>query len=161
MKIAIYPGSFDPLTYGHLDIIDRASNIFDKLYVAIAVNSSKQTLFTLDERLDMCGEVLAERPKCEVVHFSGLTTDFAREINACSIVRGIRAVTDYEYEYAIYQVNRELNPDLDTVFLLAGQKYSFLSSTIIKEVARYGKSLKEYAPPGVAVALLKKFGHIV
>ncbi|MCB1139707.1 MAG: pantetheine-phosphate adenylyltransferase [Leptospiraceae bacterium] len=161
MRSAVYPGSFDPMTFGHLDIVDRARCMFDKIYVAIAINSAKNTLFSLEERRDLTKEVLKDRHDVEVVSFEGLLTDFAREVSATAIVRGIRAVTDFDYEYAIYQVNRQLNPEVDTVFLLASQKYSFISSTIIKEVARYGKSLSEYAPPEVSKALLKKFGHIV
>ncbi|MCB1306012.1 MAG: pantetheine-phosphate adenylyltransferase [Leptospiraceae bacterium] len=161
MKTAVYPGSFDPMTLGHLDIVDRARCMFDKIFVAIAINSAKTTLFSLEERRSLTQEVLKDRKDVEVVTFEGLLTDFARDVNATAIVRGIRAVTDFDYEYAIYQVNRQLNPSVDTVFLLASQKYSFISSTIIKEVARYGKSLAEYAPPEVSEALLKKFGHIV
>ena len=160
MKTAVYPGSFDPMTFGHLDIVDRARCMFDKIYVAIAINSAKSTLFSLEERRSLTQEVLKDRKDVEVVTFEGLLTDFARNVNATAIVRGIRAVTDFDYEYAIYQVNRQLNPNVDTVFLLTSQKYSFISSTIIKEVARYGKSLSEYAPPEVSQALLKKFGHM-
>ncbi|GIX40900.1 MAG: phosphopantetheine adenylyltransferase [Leptospiraceae bacterium] len=164
MKIAVYPGSFDPITNGHLDIINRAKEIFDKVIIAIAVNSSKKTLFTLEERKELIEKVISKRKeldgKVEVVIFRGLLTTFAKEIKATAIVRGIRAVTDFDYEYAIYQVNRELAPEVDTVFLLASREFSFISSTIIKEVARYGRVLKEYAPPEVNEALLKKFGHI-
>ncbi len=164
MKIAVYPGSFDPVTYGHLDIIERACEIFDKLYIAIAVNSSKKTLFTLEERKELIELVLAEekkeiREKVEVSIFRGLLTTFAREMKASCIVRGIRAVTDFDYEYAIYQANRELAPEIDTVFLLASKEYSFISSSIIKEVARYGRTLDKYAPRQVNQALLIKFGH--
>jgi pantetheine-phosphate adenylyltransferase len=160
LRVAVYPGSFDPMTFGHLDIVDRARCMFDKIYVAISINSAKKTLFTMKERSELTREVLKERKDVEVVTFEGLLTDFARDVQATAIVRGIRAVTDFDYEYAIYQVNRQLNPDVDTVFLLASQKYSFISSTIIKEVARYGKSLSEYAPPTISEALLKKFGHM-
>ncbi len=164
MKIAVYPGSFDPITNGHLDIIYRAKEIFDKIIIAIAVNSAKKTLFTLEERKDLIEKVIQCNQdlvnNVEVVIFEGLLTTFAKEVKATAIVRGIRAVTDFDYEYAIYQVNRELAPEVDTVFLLASREYSFISSTIIKEVARYGRVLTEYAPPEVNEALLKKFGYI-
>ncbi len=140
--------------------MDRASALFDKLVVAIAVNSSKQGLFSLEERLALIQAVLAGRPGVEVTHFTGLLVDFTEKINANAIVRGIRAVTDFDYEYAIFQVNREMNPRVETVFLLASKEYSYLSSTILKEVARYGRSVSEYAPAVVGHALLQKFGHI-
>ena len=160
MKIAVYPGSFDPFTNGHQDIVDRACEIFDKVVVAVAVNSSKKGgLFTMEERLDLMREVLKDRDDVEVSTFDGLLVDFSEKVNATAIVRGIRAVTDFDYEYAIYQVNREMNPRIETVFLLASKEYSYLSSTILKEVARYGRSVTEYAPAVVAEALLKKFGH--
>jgi len=161
LRIAVYPGSFDPFTNGHLDIVERATFLFDKIIVGIAVNSEKSTLFTLAEREDMIAEVLRSRSDVSVVSFTGLLVEFAREVGASTIIRGIRAVTDFEYEYAIYQMNRDLNPDLDTVFLLASKEYSFLSSTILKEVARYGQSVSEYAPSVVSNALLNKFGHSV
>lgn len=158
-KIALYPGSFDPFTNGHLDIVDRACEIFDELVLAIAHNSKKTTLFSLEERREILEEVMSDRPRVRVAEFEGLTTTYARTVGATAIVRGIRAVTDFDYEYAIYQVNRDLEPEIDTVFLLASRDYSFLSSTIIKEVARYGKTFPEYAPDPVNRALLRKFGY--
>ena len=161
MRIAVYPGSFDPFTNGHLDIVDRARTLFDKIIIAIAVNSEKSTLFTLKEREDMIAEVIRDKSDVIVVSFTGLLVEFAKEVGARTIIRGIRAVTDFEYEYAIYQMNRDLSPELDTVFLLASKEYSFLSSTILKEVARYGQSVSSYAPSVINGALLKKFGHSV
>ena len=159
MKIAIYPGSFDPITNGHIDIIDRASAMFDRLVVAVSVNSGKTSLFSIDERLEMLRSVLKDRASVEVDSFTGLLVDYARNISATVLVRGLRAVSDFDYEYAIFHMNSELNRDVDTVFLLAGKSYSFLSSTIIKEVARYGRPVTAYTPGLVSEALLKKFGH--
>lgn len=160
MRTAIYPGSFDPFTNGHLDIVERACALFDRIIIAIAVNSSKSTLFTLQEREEMITEIIQGRGQIEVVSFEGLLVEFAKQNGANVIIRGIRAVTDFEYEYAIYQMNRDLNPGLDTVFLLASKKYSFLSSSLLKEVARYGQSVSEYAPEIVSKALLRRFGHL-
>lgn len=159
MKIGVYPGSFDPITNGHLDIVDRGRALFDRLIVAIAVNSAKDSLFSIEERLELLRQVLGDRADVEVSSFNGLLVDYVREVRATSIMRGIRAVTDFEYEYAIYQINRDLNPEVDTVFLLAGKQYTFLSSTMIKEAARYGRCMDEYAPAVVNQALLRKFNH--
>lgn len=159
MKIGVYPGSFDPITNGHLDIVDRGRVLFDRLIVSIAVNSAKESLFSVEERLELMRSVLGNRENVEVSSFNGLLVDYAREVGATSIMRGIRAVTDFEYEYAIYQINRDLNPEVDTVFLLAGKQFTFLSSTMIKEAARYGRCMDEYAPAVVNQALLRKFSH--
>lgn len=156
--IALYPGSFDPFTNGHLDMVDRACEIFDELVLAIAANSRKTSLFTVEERQELMQAVMAGRPNVRVTSFTGLTTTFAREVGASVVVRGIRAVTDFDYEHAMYQVNRDLAPDVETVFLLSSREYTFLSSTIIKEIARFGKVYDDYAPPVVNAALLRKFG---
>ncbi len=140
-------------------MVKRARSLFDHLIVAIAVNSSKSTLFSMEERKDLIQEVLADMPNVEVSFFEGLLVDYAEKINATVIVRGLRAVTDFDYEYAIYQINQEMNPGVETMFLLAGKEFSYLSSTILKEVARYGRSVEAHAPPAVSRALLKKFGH--
>ncbi|MFN3603583.1 MAG: pantetheine-phosphate adenylyltransferase [Leptonema sp. (in: bacteria)] len=164
MKLAVYPGSFDPITYGHLDIVNRSLEIFDKIYIAIAINSSKKTLFTLEERKELIEKIIQSKKefqnKVEVVVFRNLLVKFAQEVKAKAIIRGIRAITDFEYEHAIYQVNRELAPDIDTIFLMASKEFSYISSSIIKEVAMYGKILENYAPPEVNEALLKKYGYI-
>jgi len=159
-RLAVYPGSFDPFTNGHLDIVKRAAGLFDRVVVAVARNSSKSSFFSVEERIDMLNEVLGGMAEVEVSSFQGLLVDYCKSVNAKVIVRGIRAVTDFDYEYAIYQLNQELNSDVETVFLLAGKQYSFVSSTLIKEVARYGRSVEDHAPACVNHALLKKFGHI-
>lgn len=158
-RLAVYPGSFDPFTNGHLDLVKRAAQLFDRVVVAIATNSAKKTLFTVEERLAILTEVLHDMPNVEVAHFSGLLVDYCNKVGAKAIVRGIRAVTDFDYEYAIYQLNQELNPGVETVFLLAGKEFSFVSSTLIKEVARYGRNVEAHAPIAVNRELLKKFGH--
>ena len=157
MRIAIYPGSFDPVTKGHLDIIERAQRLCDCLLVAIAHNSSKKSLFSVEERAALLEEALKDKPKVKVKTFSTLLIDFAREQRASAIIRGLRAVSDFDYEYAMYQANIEMCPEIDTIFLLSSREYSFLSSSIIKEFARYGQRLDKYTPEPVSRALLKKF----
>ena len=159
MKTAVYPGSFDPFTNGHLDLVQRASQLFDRVIVSVAINSSKNSFFTVEERLAILREVLASMPGVEVASFEGLLVDYCRTVGARAIVRGLRAVTDLDYEYAIFQLNHDLNAEVETVFLLAAKEYSFVSSTLIKEVARYGRSVEQHAPPAVSRALLRKFGH--
>ena len=161
MQTAIYPGSFDPVTNGHLDIIERARRLFDHLIVAIAHNSSKKCLFSVEERAKLLAEILKDMPNVEVRTFSMLLVDFVRQEKACTIIRGLRAVSDFDYEYAMYQANAEMCPEVDTIFLLASREYSFLSSGIIKEFARYGQQLNKYTPEVVSKALLKKISEVV
>lgn len=158
-RIAVYPGSFDPITNGHVDIITRASRLFDRLLVAVAANSSKSGLFTYEERVQLIQGVVSGLPNVEAVTFSGLLVDYARECGAAAIIRGIRAVTDFDYEYAMFQMNQEVYPEAETVFLLASGDFSYLSSTIVKEFARYGRPVDRFCPPAVSAALLRKFGH--
>ncbi len=137
MSIAVYPGSFDPVTYGHIDIIERSAKVFDKLIVAVLVNSAKKPLFTTQEKVDMIRKATSHLDNVEVVSFSGLLVDFAKEQGASVSVRGLRAVTDFEYEIQIAQTNAKLNKDLDTMFFTTSIEYSYVSSTIVKEIASY------------------------
>lgn len=159
MRLAIYPGSFDPITNGHLDIIGRASRIFDRLIVAVAHNSAKRGLFTVQERGEFIRESVSAIGNVEVATFEGLLIDYASDCGALAIVRGLRAVTDFDYEYAMHQMNSEMSPEIETMFLVASKEFSYLSSTIVKEFARYGRPVDNFTPPVVSEALLKKFGH--
>lgn len=156
MKIAIYPGSFDPVTKGHLDIIKRASNIADKLIVGVLNNSAKTPLFSVEERVEMLQEAVKEYPNVEIKAFSGLTVDFARSEHATYMVRGLRAVTDFEYELQLSQTNKVLAPDIDSIFLTTSLDYAYLSSSIVKEVAAYGGDISGFVPEFVAEKIFNK-----
>ena len=146
MKKAIYPGSFDPLTLGHLDIIERSARIVDELVVGVLNNSAKNSLFSLDERVSMIKEMTDSMPNVTVTSFNGLLVDYMREIDATIIVRGLRAVTDFEYELQIAQTNHVENPEVETIFLTTSLQYSYLSSTIVKEFASYVGDLSKFVP---------------
>lgn len=157
MRIAVYPGSFDPITYGHLDIIERAADLFDKVIVAVSVNSSKKPLFTIEERVEMIAAECRHIKNVEVKHFNGLLVDFAVQNNARSIVRGLRAVSDFEYEFQMALTNRKLNAQLETIFLVSQPKYSFLSSSIVKEIASLGGDISGFVSQNVASRLHTKY----
>ena len=146
MKVAIYPGSFDPVTNGHVDMIERASKIVDELVVGVLNNSAKNSLFSLDERVSMLKEITKDMPNVTVASFDGLLVDFMEKIDATIIVRGLRAVTDFEYELQIAQTNHVENPEVETIFLTTSLQYSYLSSTIVKEFASYGGDLSKFVP---------------
>ncbi len=156
-KIAVVPGSFDPITLGHVDIIRRAADVFDTVYVAVLNNSAKNPLFSIDERIALIGEVLKDIPNIRIETSSGLLIDYARQKNAKAIVRGLRAVSDFEYEMQITSMNRVLDENIETFFIMAKNKYSFLSSSIVKEVAKYGGNIGELVPKIVEQALITKF----
>ena len=163
--IAIYPGSFDPITNGHLDLIDRASKHFDRLIVAILRNETKEPLFSVEERIEMLREVIAGYPNVELDSFDGLLVDYAAARQATVLLRGIRAISDYEFELQMALMNRRLRPEIETVFLMAGEAYSFLSSRLVKEVIALGGNITGLVPPIVAERLqkrmpLKKSGHM-
>ena len=146
MKIAIYPGSFDPVTIGHLHIIRRAASIFDKLIVCVMVNAGKNPMFTLEERVDFIRRVTAELPNVEVDSSGDLLAEYAKSKGDCVIVKGLRAGSDFEYEFQMALINRKINPDLDTMFLTAEHQYTYLSSSTVKELGAYGVDLSDFLP---------------
>ncbi len=149
MRIGVYPGSFDPMTLGHLDICERGSAIVDKLVIGVLENSSKKPMFTVEERLQMLKEGTKHLPNVEVRPFSGLLVDFLREQKATIVVRGLRAVTDFEYELQLAQANRNLYPDMETVFLCTNAQYSFISSTVVKDILHHGGDVGHFVPENV------------
>lgn len=154
--IAVYPGSFDPITNGHLDLIERASRLFERLIVAILRNEAKKPLFSVEERLEMAREVLRDYPNVEVASFGGLLVEFAASRGARVILRGIRAISDYEYELQMALMNRRLAPEIETVFLMAAEDYSFLSARLVKEVVALGGDVSGLVPPLVEERLRKR-----
>jgi pantetheine-phosphate adenylyltransferase len=155
--IAIYPGSFDPITNGHLDLIARGSRLVDRLIVAILGNEAKQPLFSVEERVEMLEEVVQQYANVEVGTFNGLLVDYATERGANMILRGIRAISDYEYELQTALMNRRLQPEIETAFLMAGEAYSFISSRLVKEVAKLGGNISGLVPPVVETRLKGRF----
>lgn len=156
-RLAICPGSFDPVTYGHMDIIRRGAKVFDHVIVAVFNNQSKSPLFDVNERLEMLKEVTADIDNVSVDACSGLLMDYAEEKGASAVIRGLRAVSDFEYEMQITSMNRKLNEDIETFFVMTNNQYSFLSSSIVKEVAKYRANIADLVPPAVEKALAEKF----
>ena len=154
MKVAIYPGSFDPITFGHMDIIERACGIFDKVILAVAESETKKPLFTLDERLGLTKSIYSDHPKIETVSFSRkLTVELAREHNACAIIRGLRAVADFEYEFQLATMNRSLAPDIESIFLTPKDTLIYVSSSLVKEIAELKGDISRFVHPNVDQAL--------
>ncbi len=156
-SVAVYPGTFDPITMGHVDIINRALNLFDTVIVAVAVNSAKDPVFTLPERIKMIEDTFVGRDRIEVSAVSGLLVEYAHEQKAKAIVRGIRAVSDFDYEFQLALMNRKLKREVDTVFLMPGFRWIFISSSIIKDAARNGGDVSDLVPPHVNEMLISKF----
>ncbi len=159
MRTVIYPGTFDPITYGHLDVLERALNLFEEIIITIAINPSKKPLFSLEERIRLIETVLEKNPeghRVKVQGFDGLLVDFAREKKASAIIRGLRAVSDFEYELQMALMNRRLADEITTVFMMPHEKYTYLNSTIVKEVSRLGGNISNFVPKNVQKALNKK-----
>jgi pantetheine-phosphate adenylyltransferase len=156
-KIALCPGSFDPVTRGHLDIIKRASNVFDEVIVCVFNHSSKSPLFTVEERVELLKEVTKDLPNVKVDAYQGLLIDYAKSVGAKAVIRGLRAVSDFEYEMQIASINRKLDEEIETFFMMANNQYSFLSSSIVKEVAKYEAIVSDLVPEVVEEALRKKY----
>jgi pantetheine-phosphate adenylyltransferase len=156
-KTALYPGSFDPITNGHLDIVERALKIFDRLVVAVAVNPVKETMFSKDERIALIENAIKDKERIIITSFTGLTTAFARKLGVEAIIRGLRMVSDFEYEFQMALMNRKLDSAMDTVFLMPSEQYSYLSSSLLKNIAEYDGNVDCFVPKNVAEALKKKF----
>jgi len=159
MRRAIYPGSFDPVTNGHLDVIQRASRLFDDLIVAVAFNDQKQksTLFSTDERIELLRQSCDDIPNAQIVKLDGLLVDFAKQQGAGAIVRGLRAISDFEFEFQMALMNRKMEPSLETIFMMPKEEYTYISSRIVKEIARLGGNVESFVPHWVARALADKF----
>lgn len=159
MRICVYPGSFDPVTNGHLDIIERASKIFDKLIVAVLVNSSKTPVFSINERIEMIQDIVKDKKNIVVDSFSGMLIDYMKEKNAKVIIKGLRAVSDFEYEFQMALMNKKMNPTIDTLFMMTSSKYSYLSSSMVREIARHGGNISEFVPKIIKRRIFEKFNN--
>ncbi len=155
--LAVYPGTFDPLTFGHADLVHRAARLFDRLILAISADSRKTTLFSIVERMEMAQRLVSDIPNAKVERFDGLLVDYARATGACAVVRGLRAFSDFEYEFQMAIMNRKLAPDLETLFLMPKEEYSYVSSSVVREIAQLGGDISAFAPDFVCEALKKKF----
>ena len=157
MSRAVYPGSFDPITYGHLDIIKRASDTFDEVIVAVATNSSKKSLFSINERIDIVNKVVSDYSNVRVSTFDGLLVKYCKEQKANIIIKGLRAVSDFEYEFQMASINKKLEDHIETLFMMTNTKYSYLSSSLVKEIGSLGGNIDDLVPPEVLPLLQGKF----
>ena len=158
MLTAVYPGTFDPITHGHADLVRRAAGLFDRIIVAVAVNAGKQPVCSVDERCDLARQVLSDLHNVDVVTFDSLLVEFTKQQGAQVVLRGLRAVSDFEYEFQLAGMNRKLAPEIETMFLTPAEKYSYISSSLVREVAALGGDVSEFVHPAVMAALEKKFG---
>ena len=156
MQRAVYPGTFDPMTMGHVDLVKRASKLFDSVIIAIASSDSKKPMFSLEERIEIGNEIFANDPKVEVVGFSGLLVNFAKDNDANILIRGLRVVADFEYEFQLANMNRAMSPDIESVFLTPKEEYSYISSSLVKEIATMGGDVTRFVDPITLEALHKK-----
>lgn len=156
MKKAVFPGSFDPITIGHIDVIKRALKLFDQITIGVACRKEKSPIFSLNEREEMVKKVTANIKRVEVKSFNGLLVDFVKTEKACTIIRGLRTISDFDYEFQMALTNRKIAPDIETIFFLASEQYAYLSASLVKELARMGGDLSEFLPNPVALALKKK-----
>ena len=157
MKKVVYPGTFDPITNGHMDLVERACRLFDHVIVAIAASTKKNPLFTLDERVELAQQVLGHLPNVEVIGFDILLADLVRQVDAYGVVRGLRAVSDFEYEFQLANMNRQLAPNMESLFLTPAEHLSYISSSLVREIASLGGDVTKFVPPAVQEALLEKF----
>ncbi len=157
MRKAIYPGTFDPITYGHIDILFKAANIFDEIVLAVAEHTGKETIFSIEERTELCLQATQDIPKIKVTSFQGLVVDYANEIGAIVMIRGLRAISDFEYELSQALMNKTLSNSIDTIFFVPDHKYLYLSSTMIRQIVSLGGEVKEFLPPVVEQALKQKY----
>jgi len=154
MKHALYPGTFDPVTNGHLDVLERATHLFDKVTIAVAPNAPKSPIFPLERRLELLKEATADLPQVEAIMLNGLTVDVAKELGACAIIRGLRAISDFEHEFQMAQMNRYLDDAIETIFLVPSQEYFYTSSHLIRDLSRYTRErIRRFVPPNVLTAL--------
>jgi len=159
MRHCIYPGTFDPLTYGHLDVLERATKLFDRVTVAVSDNPTKGPLFTSAQRLAMLQPNIARFPNVVVTKFDNLLVEFAHQQGACAIIRGLRAISDFEFEFNMALMNRHLQPGVETIFVMPNEEFSYTSSTLVKQVAKYGGDVSHFVPPNVAAALRDAFAQ--
>ena len=157
MKTIVYPGTFDPITNGHIDLIERASKLFDKIIVAIASNQKKSPLFDIDERISLAGECLLHLPNVEIKGFDYLLVNFVNDCEADAVMRGLRAVSDFEYEFQLANMNRALSPDIESIFLTPAEKFSYISSSLVREISSLKGDVSKFVPANVGDALIKKF----
>lgn len=154
---AVYPGTFDPITCGHFDLIERAARFYDRLVIAVADNRNKNSLFSLEERVALAKAVTADMPNVEVIGFSGLLVEFVKQIDGHVLLRGLRAVSDFEYEFQLASMNRQLAPEVETMFMTPAEKYAFISSSLVREISALGGDVSDFVHPEVAAALQNKF----